>query len=149
MTSAYYEAASVVIRFEDPWVEHALRIRALEALLEAVKAGDTLRWAMKHAPDGDADRVVRDLWEIAPAFERVSIAAAAMRAAGETSREWKRYGYVVLVRVGWDYKRPVTWWSVTYERGGRRCAVTRKRDRALRRTLPCPTWAELTGGRRG
>jgi hypothetical protein len=54
---------------------------ALASLVDAVRDRTTLAWCIEHAPTGDADRVIRELWDSADAStDGVLVFALAWRA---------------------------------------------------------------------
>lgn len=114
---------------------------SLAQLLDALRTDSTLAWLLVHAPDGDADAAVRRAWWAATD-------PRPLRAAWEG---------VLHPQAGMGVRRPgerVSWWRLSWAHGCRRraghhgvprvaCANCAARVRIV---LPCPTWAELTGG---
>jgi len=106
-------------------------VSGLAALFTAIDAGGTLAWLLAHAPDGDADRAVREAWHAETNDDALSRAAAlAWRARGLTAGLWSA---VVRVDTG------------PHHCAGRPDPVECPQCcTAIRAVVGCPTWAELT-----
>lgn len=103
----------------------------LAELLDAVRRGDTLAWALVHAPDGDADGAVRRAWE-GETNDDVLIALRPHSVAPASARPHKCDGAM----------------SDPGYQGAWLCPQCCEDTRAA---VTCPTWAELTAtkGREG